>query len=359
VPKQEQESLLTFVNIIRSLYLGILGRDADQEGLKTYCNAVKQGKPLSEVVKEMLSSPEYRASHQRSLNVSVDLPDLTELYADKYVRRDGQSAIFKASSDRDFRFMENLIARHRYYDNLGVWAPAIDADKRVTASIVRGFGARSCLELGCFSGAVLTQLVDQGIDVCGVEISHLAFVLAYQNIHGRLRFGNLLEMDFQRQFDIFLGMDVLEHLNPLDLGRYVERIAQLVQPKGFVYINSPMFGMDSVFGTVFEAYLPEWREAGEGAFWNHMHCDAKGWPVHGHLVWASPSWWERIFFEHGLVRDKVIEKCIHMTLKSFFDKAAPARRSFFVLRHAEFVPDHQAVCANMTQIVSLALASPT
>jgi hypothetical protein len=151
-------------------------------------------------------------------------------------------------------------------------------------------------------------------------------------------------------------MDILEHLNPLKLDRYVARVAQLVKRDGFVYINSPMFGNDDVFGTVFEAYLPEWRQAGESGFWRYMHCDAKGWPMHGHLVWASPKWWESIFLKHGLVRDRSVEKTIHGILGGFFDKKAPARKSFFVLRHSDSPssskPVREDLISSLTQVVA-------
>ena len=273
------------------------------------------------------------------------------------MRIEADSSIFKVSSDDDFGFMESLIVKNRYYDSFGVWAPNIDLDKRITAAIVRGLGARSCLELGCFTGPVLSLLAEQGIDVCGVEISHLAFLLAHANIHEKIRFGYLLDLNFDRTFDLFLGMDILEHLNPLDIDRYIARISQLVKQNGFVYINSPMFGKDDVFGTVFEAYLPEWQQSGEDVFWRYLHCDAKGWPMHGHLVWASPKWWESTFLKHGLVRDRDIERSIHALLQPFLEKDAPARRSFFVLKHSDFDPDVESTRRNLSSTISPVMAS--
>jgi hypothetical protein len=53
------------------------------------------------------------------------------------------------------------------------------------------------------------------------------------------------------------------------------------------------------------------------------------------LIWASPSWWERRFEAHGLVRDKDIERRAQACLGGFFNGCAPARKSFFLLRHAD------------------------
>lgn len=96
-------------------------------------------------------------------------------------------------------------------------------------------------------------------------------------------------------------------------------------------INSPMIGDDDVFGTVFPAYLKEWKATGDASYWRHLDCDPNGWPKHGHLVWASPLWWERTFGAYGLVRDREIEEAVHRRLTNFFS-IAPARKCLFVLK---------------------------
>ena len=342
----------TYDDVVKELYLGLLERSADDSGFESYLEALRRGAHLRDIIRNMVASGEFQTRNNSALTLSIVLPDLTKLYPDKYIRKGSESAIFGVSSDNDFALMESLIVKNRYYDSFGAWAPKIDLDKRVTAAIVRGLRARSCIELGCFTGSVLSLLAEQGVDVCGVEISHLAFLLAHANIHEKIRFGNLLELHFDIVYDVFLGMDVLEHLNPLHLSRYIARIAELIKRDGFAYINSPMFGTDDMFGTVFEAYLPEWQQAGEDDFWRYMHCDAKGWPMHGHLVWASPRWWENAFLHHRLVRDRNIEAVLHTLLEPFFETVAPARRSFFVLRHCDFTPDVGMVGRHLSSTIS-------
>ncbi len=63
------------------------------------------------------------------------------------------------------------------------------------------------------------------------------------------------------------------------------------------------------------------------------------------------------FFQHGLVRDRGIEKVMHEVLGTFFDKVGPARRSFFVLRHQEFMPDLNTISQNIRSIVSPVVAN--
>ena len=128
-------------------------------------------------------------------------------------------------------------------------------------------------------------------------------------------------------------MDVLEHISPLRLDAYIDKILSILAEDGYVYMNSPMWCRDSVFGVVEEPYLEEWRTVGDPSFWRHWRCDEKGWPMHGHLVWASAAWWQRKFEAHGLVRDTTIEEVIHEHLACFFETAG-GRRSLFVLRRA-------------------------
>jgi len=208
-----------------------------------------------------------------------------------------------------------------------VWSPVIDLDKEITAAIVRGLGARSCFELGCFTGPVLSLLAEAGISVAGAEVSHTAFTFAYPNIREGMLFGDPLSLDIDRRFDVILCMDVLEHISPVALGRNIGKIVSLLAEDGFVYINSPMYGADRVFGTVFHPYLEEWQTVGDQSFWRHWPCDEKGWPQHGHLVWASVTWWSQIFEAHGLIRDHAVEHVVHRHLAGFFENAPLAIRA--------------------------------
>jgi SAM-dependent methyltransferase len=241
--------------------------------------------------------------------------------------------VYVARIDGDIASMESLIDRHRFYDQFGVWSPVIDNDKKITTAIVRGLGARSCFELGCFTGSVMSLLAEADITVRGAEVSHLAFTFAHPNIRDAIMFGDLLTLDIDRRFDVVLCMDVLEHVSPLRLDQYIEKILRIVDDDGYVYLNAPMWGRDQIFGVFEEPYLDEWLAVGDRSYWRHWPCDDKGWPIHGHLVWASAGWWERKFRDHGLVRDTEIEQAIHQNLVAFFAEAI-GRRCLFVLRRA-------------------------
>src|SRR5215469_5546479 len=336
-----QNEMISFSDAIREVYKGVYGRDVDRSGYALFVARLKAGTPLSSVIGDLINSPEF--SKKRDVipyRSEIRLPDLTKIYPEKYSRSETEFSVFAASSEEDFTLLESLMIKYRYYDSMEAYSPIIDLDKLVTASIVIGLNAKSAIELGCFTGPVISLLADRGLDVCGIDISHLAFVLAYDNVRDKMLFGNLLDLKIDSSYDAFVAMDVLEHLNPFYVNLCIEKIRNLVNANGFVLLNSPMFGNDDIFGTVFDVYFPEWQEAGDDSFWRHIHCDARGWPVHGHLTLASPKWWEKVFAQHGLIRDRATETEIQGLLKPFFDRHGPARRALFVLRHANNVPDH-------------------
>lgn len=344
-------------HLVTQLYRGLLGREPDPGGLRTHVQALRSGIAIADVARGMTDSEEF---HKKQGHLRVEpprLPNLAERHPQRYLRNADGTTTFVAERDEDFDWMEQAILGHRYYDSFGVWSPTIDIDKRVTAAFVAGLGTRRCLELGCFTGPVLSLLDEQGIDVTGVEISHLAFVLAYPSIRHKLCYGDLLSVDLQPPYDAMLAMDILEHLNPLRLDRYLARIDALLARDGYCLINSPMFGPDDVFGETAGVYLPEWRAAGSDDFWRHLHCDERGWPQHGHLIWAAPSWWERRFREHGLVRDRDIERRVHACLERFFRDCAPARRSFFLLRREDNRNASADVGAEVVRALTAVLAS--
>ena len=324
----------TSKEVATALYRGILERDPDSTGLQDHIEFLHSGMLLEQMVRAFVASKEFRSRILEGLVPVTPLPDIRAAMPDMYQSQpvDGSPmTVYVACADEDITRMQRLIEKHGYYDRFGVWTPLIDGDKVITAAIVRGLGARSCFELGCFTGPVLSLLAETGISVLGSEVSHTAFALAYPNVRDCMLFGDLLTLKIERRFDVILCMDALEHISPLLLDTYVERIVSLVDQDGYVYFNSPMWGQDRIFGVFEERYLEEWRSVGDASYWRHWPCDDKGWPLHGHLVWASPTWWERKFRDYGLVRDTAIERAIHQDLATFF-KQAIGRRCLFVLR---------------------------
>lgn len=320
--------------VATALYRGILEREPDLPGLAEKAERLRSGDFLEQVIRTFVGSPEFRSRYARTLIPEFELPDLTAAMPDRFQTQTVHGhpmTVYVADDDCDMTAMAARIEKHRFYDRFGVWSPVIDFDKEVTATIVRGLGAQSCFELGCFTGPVLSLLADSGVDVLGAEVSHLAFALAYPNVRDAMLYGDLLNLQIDRVFDVLLCLDVLEHVNPLLLDDYISKLGSVLGPDGYLYLNAPMWGCDRIFGMFEEPYLDEWLAVGDAANWRHWPCDARGWPIHGHLVWASSPWWERKFEQHGLVRDIAVESAVHRVLEPLYE-GARGRRCIFVLR---------------------------
>lgn len=324
---------LTLEEIVTALYRGLFEREPDPGGFDHAMSLLRGGLPVEDLVRAVLKSAEFANRVPELIGPSEALPDLIRAMPERYewpIVRGSPMPVYVARTDADMELMESLIRRHRYYDRGGVWSASIDIDKEITAAIVRGLGARSCFELGCFTGPVLSLLADAGVEVLGSEVSETAVTCAYPSIRSAILLGDLLSIETDRRFDVVLSMDVLEHISPLRLPAYIERLISLLEDDGYLYLNSPMWGTDRIFGMLEEQYIEEWQQVGDASYWRHWPCDARGWPLHGHLVWASSVWWERIFEAHGLVRDVEIERAIHARLGDFFTQSI-GRRCLFVL----------------------------
>jgi SAM-dependent methyltransferase len=341
--------------VATALYRGILDREPDSAGFRDNVELLRSGHAPERVVRGFITSPEFRSRILQGFVPVTPLPDLRASIPSGYETQSVAGApmtVYVARTDADIALMASLIDRHRFYDRFGVWSPVIDHDKEITATVVRGLGARSCFELGCFTGSVISLLADAGVSVLGAEVSHLAFAFAQPNIREAMIFGDLLTLDIDQRFDVVLCMDVLEHISPLKLDHYIEKLLSLMDRDGYIYLNAPMWGNDHVFGVFEEPYLEEWLTVGDRSYWRHWPCDDKGWPIHGHLVWASANWWEQKFREHGLVRDTAIEQAVHHDLATFFEQAR-GRRCLFVLRR----PGNRRSSATIAAAMHSALAN--
>lgn len=342
---------------VAELYRGIFDREPDQAGLEYYSWLMGEGKPLHEIVRQLIGSDEFRNGGRSHPLKQADLPDITPMLTrplETIVGLDNLTHhVFAIEDDAEFTLLEQLIVDYRFYDYFGGWGYSIDLDKKVIAGIVKGLGARNCLEVGCSNGPVLSLLHDAGVNVTGIDLSHLAFTLAYPNIRNRLVYGDLLSANLDRTYDVVLAMDIFEHINPLKLGDHLDRAAALMDRDGYLVVNSPMFGPDALFGTPFPLFLPQWRDEPQDTFWRHIPCDAKGWPWDGHLVWAPTTYWEHQFMSRGLERDQTIEAALQHILDHYFRTYAPERRAIFVLKRPGNQRQSSEVASQLSEAVSM------
>ncbi len=315
---------------LKETYQRLFGRTIDEEGLKKYSRLLLQGTRREEIIFELISSEEWVSKilqdHIRLKNISILKP--SQYLADINLMTSEPLTTFKILGPQDFDWLETMIRQNDYYERPGIWGYGLDSDKQRIAEMAGEFSPQQVLEIGCSSGAILKALYDRGVEGEGVEISAMAIRRAFPEIKDKIHEGDLLEIQLSAGYDLVLGLDIFEHLNPKKINQYIRALMDLSRKGGYFLCNIPAFGQDSVFGTVFPLYLKDWEESGH--LFQTLPVDESGYPLHGHLIWADTHWWTDQFLQAGLVREIEIEKALHQKYDPYFDQTAPARRSFYI-----------------------------
>jgi SAM-dependent methyltransferase len=290
--------------------------------------------------------------------VSSSLPNLIferpERYRRTVDRTNGNSIlVFDAASPADFDWLEAAIIANGYYEAPGVWILEVDFDKKLIAEMIASFAPSAALELGTAAGAVLACLDDLGVAAEGVEISAMAIAKAADRVRPRIHHGDLLALDLPSKYDLVFGLDVFEHLNPNKLDAYIGRMARITRDDGFLFCNIPAFGEDAVFGTVFPFYVDSWEEEAKAGLLRTLHVEETGYPIHGHLTWATAPWWMSRFEAAGFTRDVEIERAFHRKYDGYMTKRSPARCAYFVFGKKESARRRADVLARIAAPSSL------
>jgi SAM-dependent methyltransferase len=321
---------------------------------------MRTGATHAEIVADLKSSGEYR---QRLEQSTAALPDLVSQAPERYmtVRTDDGRAVpaFLADAPEAYDWIEQALADNGFYEKPGVWVLTIDLDKRVMAEIVSRLEPASALEVGCSSGGVLACLDELGIDVCGVDISTFARDRAPDSVRDRIRLGELAGMSFDRTYDVAFGLDIFEHIHPGKLDEFIAALVATIAPGGYLLVNVPAYGEDEVFGEAFPIALSVWREdAARGRRFRHLEVDERGYPVHGHLVFATTKWWVDRFEAAGVHRAFEIERAIHERYDAYFDAHSPARKPLYVFAKDAATEQTQGLARRIRSKASRVLAGP-
>jgi hypothetical protein len=353
--------LLSDDAFIEQAYKQVLGRVPDEGGMSHYRRVLRDGLSRTAVILEMVHSEEFTSKLAKG---SFALPSLRKDHPERYRhevdRTNGNTVpVFDVRSAADYDWLEGAILQNHYYEQPGVWTLGVDVDKRVIAEIVASFAPQRPIEIGCAAGAVLECLQEAGIVGEGVEISTMAIARAAPRVRPHIHAGDLLHIDFSDVYDLAFGLDIFEHLNPNRLGAYIARLARITRPDAHLFVNVPAFGADPVFGTVFPLYFDSWtQEAAQGLPFSTIHVDDRGYPIHGHLVWADSAWWVRQFEAQGFVRDVQIERELHRKYDAYMESRSPARRAFYVFGKSAQDPARAGIIERIRQ-PSAALSSAT
>ncbi len=336
------------------IYKKMLGREPDPTGKAHQLKFLRAGNSRAALLLNITEAPEFLFKIVRDnihhyiklLPILEERPENYDVLASE--DRKQKVRVFRVRDEADFDWLERKIIDNGYYERPGVWSFFIDEDKRLLADLAAEFEPFSVLDFGCANGAVLKCLFDKGIFGEGVEISRLAMDKTFPEIADRIHFGDLLRLNLGRTYDLVLGLDIFEHLNPNRLDLYLSRLHRLLEEGGYLYANIPAYGADRSFGEIFGLDLTEWRDdARAGRAFRTIPVDDYGYPKNGHIICATSDWWVDQFEKTGLRREIEIETALHRKYDPAMEKISPARRAYYVFSKDTTPDKSKAIIARL------------
>lgn len=94
------------------------------------------------------------------------------------------------------------------------------------------------LDVGCGAGELLADMAAQGYEVCGTEVSQMAFQAIPPVLHARVKVGELEDCNFPENFfHLVMLSDVLEHTyDPL---KTLKEVARVLRSDGWLVVSVP------------------------------------------------------------------------------------------------------------------------
>ena len=331
--KQRSDPYSSDEEFLEDVYLKILGREPDGLGKSHYLRHLGEGDSRMSVILDIIRSEEFI---NKVIKENLPMPPIRNEKPDHYelsydINAQEEVLVFKIRDMMDFDWLEARTIENGYYEKPGVWSLQISEDKRLMAEIAAAFQPRVVLDIGCANGPVMKCLDDLGIDSEGIDISQLAVAKAFPEVKARIHLGDILDVDLTRKYDVILGLDIFEHLNPNKLHNYVSKINRLLEDGGYLYCNIPAFGSDAIFGEIFRVYLKEWEEdRRQKRCFRTIHVDKHGYPENGHIIGADSEWWVKQFEDFGMKRETEIERALHEKHDSAMERIHIARKAYYV-----------------------------
>jgi 2-polyprenyl-3-methyl-5-hydroxy-6-metoxy-1,4-benzoquinol methylase len=113
------------------------------------------------------------------------------------------------------------------------------------------------LEIGCGTGAFLSEARKRKFDITGIEYSRHAVDMGNKMLGGSYIYaGDIDSVDLPRgHFDFVVMADVIEHVRAPDT--FIKKVYQLLTPNGSVFIATP--SLDSVLAKLLGRYWMEYK----------------------------------------------------------------------------------------------------
>ncbi|PIY71889.1 UMP kinase [Candidatus Roizmanbacteria bacterium CG_4_10_14_0_8_um_filter_33_9] len=151
---------------------------------------------------------------------------------------------------------------------------------------------KTCLDVGCGRGILISYLRKLGVEAYGVELSKTAMELAQDDIRSYIKEGDIVNIPFENdRFDLVLTFDVLEHLDRSKIKQAIDETVRVskkhilhkiytVENKWITYFHKRDFSRVSVF---------------QKKYWQHIFIELHSVSVLRNSLFRLPSFFETIF----------------------------------------------------------------
>jgi len=94
------------------------------------------------------------------------------------------------------------------------------------------------LDIGCGSGHLVRDAIEEGIDAYGVDVSKYAVENAV--VKDRVSYGSMEEIPFGNEFfNVISAIDVIEHVNPENVEEALSETFRVLKPHGLLILTTP------------------------------------------------------------------------------------------------------------------------
>lgn len=143
---------------------------------------------------------------------------------------------------------------------------SFDNPAPIASQILATCGSGRILDIGCGMGALVQEILKQGADAYGIDVSPVAAAFCNQRMPGRFFSGSVLALPFPNEsFDTLISTDCLEHLAPEDILPALQEMRRVCRRNLLLYVAT--------------------------------EPDRDG---HWHLTIEKRNWWESAAFAAGL-----------------------------------------------------------
>jgi ubiquinone/menaquinone biosynthesis C-methylase UbiE len=142
--------------------------------------------------------------------------------------------------------------------------------KKVAKDIIKFYNLKKgdkVLDIGCAKGFLVKELVDEGIDAYGIDVSIYAVKNSHKDVKDRINLGNVKKLNFQKKsFKLVLAINVIHNLNKADCVKALKEISRVSYKYSFIQVDSYKTQQqketfkDWVLTAKFHLYPAQWKK---------------------------------------------------------------------------------------------------